>query len=96
MPKVKRFQNPFKSAPQSQRVASPIEDPTHYSPAINPTDHSLSVQAPSKATLDTSPPVHSSQAPNVSALEVPEEVETFTNHVGRESTHYWIVEATGK
>ncbi|KAE9588736.1 putative transposase, Ptta/En/Spm, plant [Lupinus albus] len=93
VPKVKRFQNPFKSAPQSQRVASPIEDPTHYSPAINPTDPSLSVQAPSKATLDTTPPVHSSQAPNVSAPEVPEEFETFTNHVGRESTHYWIVEA---
>ncbi|KAF1890969.1 hypothetical protein Lal_00001102 [Lupinus albus] len=93
MPKVKRFQNPFKSAPQSQRVASPIEDPTHYSPTINPTDPSLSVQAPSKATLDTTPPVHSSQAPNVSAPEVPEEFETFTNHVGRESTHYWIVEA---
>ncbi|KAF1883757.1 hypothetical protein Lal_00012674 [Lupinus albus] len=93
MPKLKRFQNPFKSAPQSQRVASPIEDPTHYSPVINPTDPSLSVQAPSKATLDTTPPVHSSQAPNVSAPEVPEEFETFTNHVGRESTHYWIVEA---
>ncbi|KAF1889001.1 hypothetical protein Lal_00015262, partial [Lupinus albus] len=70
-----------------------IEDPTHYSPAINPTDPSLSVQAPSKATLDTTPPVHSSQAPNVSAPEVPEEFETFTNNVGRESTHYWIVEA---
>ncbi|CAL0332816.1 unnamed protein product [Lupinus luteus] len=95
MPNVKYFWNPLKSAPQSQCASSPIEDPTHSSSTINHTDPSPSVQALSQVTHDTTPPVHSLQAIDVSTPEVPKEVETLTDHVGRESTYYSVVEAIG-
>ncbi|KAL2340918.1 hypothetical protein Fmac_008858 [Flemingia macrophylla] len=89
MPKLKRFRNPQKSAPQPQCDAPLTQAPTHSVPVMNleilstPSD---SAQAPEVPTINV-PLSH------VSTSEVPQEDETTRLHVGRESTQCWTVEA---
>ncbi|KAJ1377440.1 putative transposase, Ptta/En/Spm, plant [Sesbania bispinosa] len=94
MPKVKRFRNPQRSAPQPQHDVSPqIPAPAYSSPTMNPNEPSPSVEAPS----NVSPPIESSPTHEISQEEIqreeiPQEGPT-SRHVNRESPQYWNVDA---
>ncbi|KAL5159424.1 hypothetical protein HKD37_15G043747 [Glycine soja] len=89
MPKVKRFRNPQKSAPQPQCHGPLTQAPTHSVPAMNPEISS----PPSDSTQAPEVPTGNVPLSHVSASEVPQEDETTRRHVGRESTQCWSVEA---
>eukprot|EP00256_Glycine_max_P069312 XP_025983907.1 uncharacterized protein LOC106798427 [Glycine max] len=104
MPKVKRFRNPQKSAPQPQCPSPSDSTQAPEVPTGNvPLSHESTSEVPAMNLEISSPPSDSTQAPevptgnvplsHVSTSEVPQEDETTRRHVGRESTHYWTVEA---
>ncbi|XP_028230640.1 uncharacterized protein LOC114411073 [Glycine soja] len=89
MPKVKRFRNPQKSAPQPQCHGPLTQAPTHSVPTMN-----LEISSPPSDSTQA-PEVPTSNVPlsHVSTSEVPQEDETTRRHVKRESTQCWTVEA---
>ncbi|KAH1220968.1 hypothetical protein GmHk_12G034486 [Glycine max] len=104
MPKVKRFRNPQKSAPQPQCPSPCDSTQAPEVPTGNvPLSHESTSEVPAMNPEISSPPSDSTQAPevptgnvplsHVSTSEVPQEDETTRRHVGRESTHCWTVEA---
>ncbi|KAL5137407.1 hypothetical protein HKD37_10G027776 [Glycine soja] len=104
MPKVKRFRNPQKSAPQPQCPSPSDSTQAPEVPTGNvPISHGSTSEVPAMNPEISSPPSDSTQAPevptgnvplsHVSTSEVPQEDETNRHHVGRESTHCWTVEA---
>ncbi|KAH1205276.1 hypothetical protein GmHk_16G046015 [Glycine max] len=104
MPKVKRFRNPQKSAPQPQCPSPSDSTQAPEVPTGNvPLSHVSTSEVPAMNPEISSPPSDSTQAPevptgnvpisHVSTSEVPQEDETTRCHVGRESTHCWTVEA---
>ncbi|KAH1233056.1 hypothetical protein GmHk_09G025579 [Glycine max] len=104
MPKVKRFRNPQKSAPQPQCPSPSDSTQAPEVPTGNvPFSHVSTSEVPAMNPEISSPPSDSTQAPevptgnvplsHVSTSEVPQEDETTRRHVGRESTHCWTVEA---
>ncbi|KAH1212816.1 hypothetical protein GmHk_14G040910 [Glycine max] len=104
MPKVKCFRNPQKSAPQPQCPSPSDSTQAPEVPTGNvPLSHVSTSEVPAMNPEISSPPSDSTQAPevptgnvplsHVSTSEVPQEDETTRRHVGRESTHWWTVEA---
>ncbi|KAL5184451.1 hypothetical protein HKD37_17G048147 [Glycine soja] len=89
MPKVKRFRNPQKSAPQPQCHGPLSQALTHYVPAMNPEISS----PPSDSTQAPEVPTGNVPLSHVSTFEVPQEDETTRHPVGRESIQCWTVEA---
>uniref|UniRef100_A0A151UGS0 Uncharacterized protein n=1 Tax=Cajanus cajan TaxID=3821 RepID=A0A151UGS0_CAJCA len=94
MPKVKRFQNPLKSAPQPQRDINPVtQAQAHSSPTINLREPSPSVEVPS----NVSPPIDSSPTNEVSQEETPQEEfpqqAPTSRRTDRESSQHWNVDA---
>ncbi|KAJ1380014.1 hypothetical protein SESBI_46395 [Sesbania bispinosa] len=96
MPKVKRFQNPQRSAPQPQHDASPpIPAPAYSSPTMNANEPSPSVEAPSNFSPPIEPsPTHEISQEEIRQEKIPQEVPT-SRHVVRESPQYWNVDAIG-
>ncbi|KAL5165350.1 hypothetical protein HKD37_18G050490 [Glycine soja] len=90
MPKVKRFRNPQKSAPQPQCHGPLTQAPTHSVPPMNPEISS----PPCDSTHAPEVPTDNVPLSHVSTSEVPQEDETTRCHVGRDqSTQCWTIEA---
>jgi len=92
MPKLKRFRNPHKSAPQPQPVTSPTRDPTYCEPTFkHPNIDVLDVHNMPTSNV----PDIGNITPNMSTTNVSEDNETPTLYVGRESAHCWTIETIG-
>ncbi|KAL2321619.1 hypothetical protein Fmac_025998 [Flemingia macrophylla] len=93
MPKVKRFRNPQKSTPQPQCVENPL---AQASPSVEaqPIVSSPSVEAQpmvSSPLVEAQPHVVMNPSPTNETSS--QQSETSTQHVGRESSSYWTVDA---